>query len=88
MSIASLSSIADPFAAPALSALQAVSGSASSSSASATDASNGASFSSILAGLGSAANPLNFISTPANSPPVDGQSTGVLGELTSLLSSI
>lgn len=85
MSIASLSSIASTAAAPVLGALQQVVGTSSNSS---TSSSGAPTFAGILAGLGNAANPLNFISTPSNASPGDSQPTSILGELSSLLSSI
>ncbi|MGO8801277.1 MAG: hypothetical protein ACLQE9_21775 [Roseiarcus sp.] len=86
MSIPSLPSIVGSCAAPFLSNLQQAS---ASPSASPSAGSSGApTFAGILAGLGNAANPLNFISTPAAAPPGNSQPTGILGELSSLLSSI
>ena len=86
MSISSLGSIVSSAAAPYLQPLQ--------QAASAQPAANSAAaptFADILSGIGNASNPLNFISSPATtssstdaSPPTNS----VLGELSSLLSSV
>jgi hypothetical protein len=86
MSISSLGSIVSSGAAPYLQPLQ--------QAASAQPAANSATaptFADILSGIGNTSNPLNFISTPANdssSANANPPTNTVLGELTSLLSSV
>ncbi len=86
MSISSLGSIVSSAAAPYLQPLQ--------QAASAQPAANGLTaptFADVLSGIGNTSNPLNFISSPATSSKSNDASpptNSVLGELTSLLSSI